>query len=112
MFESCLDAAGGDRRQARGARQPDDAAALTARRLGRVDGQIAHALQHLSELLSDFDAAAINHFEDLRPSLRGLVSQARIEDLQRAIHGFDFMLAQYRLQPLAADLCVPLRETT
>jgi signal transduction histidine kinase/HPt (histidine-containing phosphotransfer) domain-containing protein len=77
-----------------------------------VDDQTAQALQHLSELLSNFDAAAINRFEDLRPSLQGRVSQARIEDLQRAIHGFDLTLAQHRLQPLAADLGVPLRETT
>ena len=76
-----------------------------------VDNQIALALQHLSELLAEFDAAAINHFEDLRPSLRGLVAQERIDDLQRAIHGFDFTLAQHRLQGLAAELCVQLQAT-
>lgn len=77
-----------------------------------VDNQTALALQNLSGLLADFDAAAINRFEDLRPSLGGLVSHEHIEDLQRAIHGFDFTLAQHRLHQLAADLGVPLRATT
>lgn len=75
----------------------------------RIDSAIAQALRHLSELLADFDAAAINHFEQLRPSLLGLVSSERIEDLQRAIHGFDFTLAQRRLHELAADLGVQVR---
>ena len=86
-------------------RSPRDASAA-------VGNQVAHALQHLSELLADFDAAAINRFEDLRPSLRELVSQKRIEELQRAIHGFDFTLAQHRLQGLAVDLGVQLGATT
>lgn len=77
-----------------------------------VDNPTVLALQTLSELLADFDAAAINRFEDLRPSLRGLVSHAHVEDLQRAIHGFDFTLAQHRLHRVAADLSIQLRETT
>jgi nitrogen-specific signal transduction histidine kinase/HPt (histidine-containing phosphotransfer) domain-containing protein len=87
-------------------RSPCDASAAA------VDNQIAQTLQALSELLAGFDAAAINRFEDLRPSLRGLVAPEHIEDLQRAIHGFDFTLAQHRLTRVATGLCIQLRATT
>ncbi|MGB5834831.1 MAG: ATP-binding protein [Thiohalocapsa sp.] len=76
------------------------------------DSQIAGLLRHLSDLLTDFDAAAINHFESGRQLLVGYVSHERIDDLQRAINRFDFTLAQHRLRHLAADLGIPLRETS
>jgi signal transduction histidine kinase/HPt (histidine-containing phosphotransfer) domain-containing protein len=87
-------------------------AAGTASTAGSERRKIAASLQRLFELLTDFDATAINHFETLGPLLRGLASQTQIDTLQRAINGFDFTLALSRLDRLAADLGIPLRETT
>jgi len=74
-----------------------------------LDGaELTFALEQLAELLAEFDAAAINCFEELSASLPRLVARDTIDDLQRAINGFDFARALEQLRQIADKLGIAL----
>ena len=72
------------------------------------EAELTFAVGQLAELLAEFDAAAINCFEELSASLPTLVARDTIDDLQRAINGFDFARALEQLRQIADKLGIAL----
>lgn len=66
-----------------------------------VGEDLRAGLQRLAGLLAEFDAAAINTFERLRPALTGLGHEDPLDALQNDILGFDFTRALPRVYEFA-----------
>jgi two-component system sensor histidine kinase/response regulator len=58
-------------------------------------------LKHLKQLLADDDGAALDQLLDARERFEGILSDADLNSLERAVRDFDFTAALDRLADIA-----------